>query len=95
MLADSGNNGRDVKFGMGDREKRSPLIWEKSGTASQGRQHLNKVFPGLRGSDSGAEEEWVRVEGRREFQGGRGCGKGQRCEGPWGRVSRLCVLTED
>lgn len=44
MLADGGNRDNDVKFGTGDPEKRSHLIWEKLGNGSQGKQNLNKVL---------------------------------------------------
>lgn len=69
MIADSRNNDSEVKFGMGNTEKRSPFIWEKSGTVSQGRQHLNKVLQGLRGSESGAEEEQVKVGRKKRISG--------------------------
>lgn len=80
-LAENNNNSNDVKLGLGDTEMRSHLTWETSRMTSQGRQHLNKVPQGLRGSDAGVEEGGG---GREEdnCRRGEGVPKGNDVKGP-------------
>ena len=62
MLADIDDEDHNIVHG--DTNERSCLIWEKSGTALQGRQHLDKILEGLSGSESGTivEEDWRKEE---------------------------------